>query len=104
MAILYSYPIAQPAITDLLLGTHVDPDRPYDNNPTKSFYMADIVNLVATTTVSNATAVGLNSATLNTLYPNAMIGFKVQCTNPAVLKIYEKTNTSTWVSYSIVTV
>jgi Tfp pilus assembly protein PilV len=101
MAILYSYPIAQPAITDLLLGTHVDPDRPYDGNPTKSFYMADIINLAGTTTVSNATATPLSLATLNTLYPNAMIGFKVQCANPAVLKIYEKTSTTAWVSYTI---
>jgi hypothetical protein len=101
MAILYSYPIAQPAITDLVLGTHVDPDRPYDGNPTKSFYMADIINLAETKTVSNPTAVALSGNTLNTLYPNAMIGFKVQCANPAVLKIYEKTNTTAWVSYTI---
>jgi hypothetical protein len=101
MAILYSYPIAQPALNDLLLGTHVEADRPYDGNPTKSFYMRDIVNLMTTTTVSNATATPLSLATLNALYPSAMIGFKVQCANPAVLKIYEKTNTTAWVSYTI---
>jgi hypothetical protein len=38
---------------------------------------------------------------LNATYPSAMIGFKVQCANPAVLKIYEKTNTTAWVSYTI---
>lgn len=103
MAILYSYPIAQPALDDLLLGTQTEVVN-NEGNFTKSFYIADLINLVSNTTVSNATAVALNSATLNTLYPNAMIGFKVQCTNPAVLKIYEKTNTSTWISYSIVTV
>jgi hypothetical protein len=101
MAIIYSYPIAQPALTDLLLGTHVDLDRRYDGNPTKSFTMSDVINLVSNTTVSNSTATALSLATLNTLYPDAMIGFKVQCTNPAVLKIYEKTNTTAWVSYSI---
>jgi hypothetical protein len=104
MAIITSYPLAQPALTDLLLGTHVDPDRRYDGNPTKSFYMADVINLMQTTTVSNATATPLNGTTLNTLYPNAMIGFRVQCANPAVLKIYEKTNTTAWVSYTIATV
>lgn len=101
MAIIYSYPIAQPALTDLLLGTHVDLDRRYDGNPTKSFTMSDVINLVSNTTVSNSTATALSLGTLNTLYPDAMIGFKVQCTNPAVLKIYEKTNTTAWVSYSI---
>jgi len=101
MAILYSYPIAQPALTDLLLGTHVEVDRPYDGNPTKSFSMAAVINLAETKTVSNATTTPLSLATLNTLYPNAMIGFKVQCANPAVLKIYEKTNTTAWVSYTI---
>lgn len=104
MAIITSYPLAQPALTDLLLGTHVDPDRRYDGNPTKSFYMADVINLMQTTTVSNATATPLTLGQLNTTYPNAMIGFKVQCVNPAVLKIYEKTSTTAWVSYSITVV
>ena len=101
MAILYSYPIASPALTDLLLGTHIDPERPQDGNPTKSFHISDVVNLVSNTTVSNPTATTLSLATLNALYPSAMIGFKVQCANPAVLKIYEKTNTTAWVSYTI---
>jgi hypothetical protein len=104
MAIIYSYPIAQPALKDLLLGTHIDGDRPYDGSPTKSFYMSDIINLVSNTTVSNSTATALSLATLNALYPTAMIGFKVQCINPAVLKIYEKTSTTAWISYSIVLV
>ena len=64
----------------------------------------EIVNMVSTSTVYNSTAVALNSAALNSAYPTAMIGFKVQCTNPSVLKIYEKTNTTSWVSYSIVVV
>lgn len=96
MAIVYSYPGATPTISDTVLGTQFD----YDGNPTKSFLIADIVNLVANTTVSNSTAVTLSLAALNATYPSAMIGFKVQCTNNAVLKIYEKTSTA-WVSYTI---
>jgi hypothetical protein len=96
MAIVYSYPGATPTISDTVLGTQFD----YDGNPTKSFLIADIVNLVANTTVNNSTAVALSLAALNTAYPSAMIGFKVQCTNPAVLKIYEKTSTA-WASYTI---
>ena len=96
MAIIYSYPGATPTISDTVLGAQFD----YDGNPTKSFLIADIVNLVANTTVSNSTAVALSLAALNAAYPSAMIGFKVQCANPAVLKIYEKTLTG-WVSYTI---
>jgi hypothetical protein len=51
-----------------------------------------------------STAVALNSAALNIAYPNAMIGFKVQCVNPSVSKIYEKTNTTSWVAYPIAVV
>ena len=96
MAIVYSYPQATPTLSDTVLGTQFD----YDGNPTKSFLISDIVNLVANTTVSNSTAVTLSLAALNAAYPSAMIGFKVQCANPAVLKIYEKTSTA-WVSYTI---
>jgi hypothetical protein len=46
MAIIYSYPIAQPLLSDLLLGTHIDPERLHDGNPTKSFTISDIINLV----------------------------------------------------------
>jgi hypothetical protein len=103
MAIVYSYPEGIPTLSDTLLGTQFD----YESPATKSFSIADIVNLIATTTVSNSTAVALNQATLNTLYPNAMIGFKVQCVNLMSPKIYEKTALSvsgpftTWVSYNI---
>lgn len=103
MAILYSYPIAQPALDDLLLGTQTEVVN-NEGNFTKSFYIADLINLVETKTVTNSTATPLSLATLNTLYPNAMVGFKVQCPNPAVLKIYEKTSTTAWVSYTIAVV
>jgi len=101
MAIIYSYPIATPEITDLILGTKVDPTKPQEGPTTKSFSIQDLVNLITNTTVSNSTATPLSGTTLNTLYPTAMIGFKVQCANPAVLKIYEKTGTTAWISYSI---
>lgn len=96
MAIVYSYPEGIPTLPDALLGTQFDSG----SLATKSFSIADIVNLVANTTVSNSTAVALSLAALNAAYPLAMIGFKVQCANPAVLKIYEKTLTA-WVSYTI---
>ncbi len=97
MAIIYSYPQAPVTLMDFVLGTQFEDI----GSPTKSFAIKDIVNFVANTTVSNSTATPLSLATLNTLYPSALIGFKVQCANPAVLKIYEKTGTTAWVSYSI---
>ena len=51
MAIIYSYPIAQPLISDLLLGTHIDPERLHDGNPTKSFNMQDVITLAVDTTL-----------------------------------------------------
>lgn len=101
MAITSSYPIAVPAITDTVVGTKfVENKEPV----TSSFNMGDIINMVENTTVANSTSTALNSTALNLAYPNAMIGFRVQCVNSSVLKIYEKTNTTSWVSYSIVVV
>jgi len=97
MAIVYSYPGATPTISDTVLGTQFD----YDGNPTKSFLIADIVNLVANTTVSNLTGSDFDLATLNLTFPNAMIGFKVQCPDPNVLKIYEKGTGTDWLVYPI---
>lgn len=101
MAITSSYPIAVPSITDTLVGTKFIENK---EPTTNSFNIGDIVNLVATTTVANSTSSALTSSQLNLAYPNAMIGFKVQCINSSVLKIYEKTNTTSWVSYSITVV
>lgn len=101
MAITSSYPMAVPSITDTLVGTKfVERKEPTTN----SFNIGDIVNLVENTTQANATSSPLNSTALNLAYPNAMIGFRVQCINSSVLKIYEKTNTTAWVSYSITVV
>jgi hypothetical protein len=97
MAIVYSYPGATPTISDTVLGTQFD----YDGNPTKSFLIADIVNLVANTTVSNLTGSDFTLSALNSTYPNAMIGFKVQCPDSNVLKIYEKGTGTDWLVYPI---
>lgn len=101
MPIIQSYPRAVPTINDTLIGTKYIENQ---QSSTNSFNIGEIVNMASTSTVSNPTAVALNSTALNSAYPTAMIGFKVQCTNPSVLKIYEKTNTTSWVSYSIVVV
>jgi hypothetical protein len=93
--------MAVPTITDTLVGTKF---IEYKEPTTNSFNIGDIVNLVENTTQSNSTSSLLNSTALNLAYPNAMIGFRVQCTNSSVLKIYEKTNTTAWVSYSITVV
>ena len=42
MAIVYSYPGATPTLSDALLGTQFDSD----GNPTKSFQISDIVDLI----------------------------------------------------------
>jgi hypothetical protein len=103
MAILYSYPSVKVAFTDSILGTQLDKD----GNPTKSFLVKDLINLVETTTVSNDTTVNLTSYQLNDLYPGAMVGFKVQCVDLSTPKIYEKTaqtsvgTDTTWFSYNI---
>lgn len=55
-------------------------------------------------TITNSTqTIAFTSTTLNSTYPNATIGFTVQCTNVALLKSYQKTSTG-WISYTIVNV
>ena len=55
-------------------------------------------------TITNSTqATNFTLATLNSTYPTATIGYTVQCTNPAVLKAYQKTSTG-WISYAITNV
>lgn len=97
MAIIYSYPGVKVSLADSVLGTQTDEL----GNPTKSFFIKDIVNLVETKTITSSTSTALSLSTLNELYPGAMVGFRVQCPNPAVLKIYEKTDTTAWISYTI---
>ena len=103
MAIVYSYPEGIPTIADTVIGTQFD----YESPATKSFSIADIVNLIATTTVGNAATSAPTAAVLNALYPNAMIGFKVQYVDLGVPKIYEKIQQTTvgvdttWASYNI---
>jgi len=42
MAIVYSYPIGTPVVSDTVLGNHFD----IEGNPTKSFLISDIIGLV----------------------------------------------------------
>jgi hypothetical protein len=98
MAILYSYPHATPAITDMVLGAKF---RENENTSTNSFYVHELINLMQTTTITYSGITALTTASLNELYPDAMIGFKVQGVNPGLLMMYEKTNTSTWIKYPI---
>jgi len=104
MAIVYSYPIATPESQDLLVGTEMALQGGEDSPRTRTFTIGSIASFVTNNnTVTNATSVALSLATLNSTYPSATIGFKVQCANAAVLKIYEKTSTA-WISYTIANV
>jgi hypothetical protein len=98
MPIIYSYPHATPTINDMVLGTRF---RENEGISTNSFYIHELINLMDTTTVVYTLATALNTTTLNALYPNAMIGFKVQGINPSLLKIYEKSSSTTWITYPI---
>jgi hypothetical protein len=99
MAILYSYPHATPALTDMVLGAKIREDEGISTN---SFYVYDLINLMQTTTVVYEGDTPLTEETLNELYPNAMIGFKVQGIHAEVLTMYEKSALSyLWISYPI---
>lgn len=99
MAIIYSYPHATPSLNDMVLGMKFNENEKISTN---SFYIRDLINFIDTTTVVYDGATPLTEETLNELYPNAMIGFKVQGIDPAVLMIYEKSAISyLWVSYPI---
>lgn len=52
MAIIYSYPMATPSLTDLLLGTYID-QTGTENHSSKSFSVQDIVTLAVNTTTQN---------------------------------------------------
>jgi hypothetical protein len=104
MAIVYSYPTATPEAQDLLVGTEMAAQGGEDAPKTRTFTIGSIASFVTTNnTVTNTTSSALSLATLNSAYPLATIGFKVQCSNVAVLKIYEKASIG-WVSYSITNV
>lgn len=99
MAIQYSYPIATPGLNDTVLGVKF---RENEGISTNSFYIRDLINFVDTTTVVYEGDTPLDEEALNELYPDAMIGFKVQGIDPAVLTMYEKSAISyLWVSYPI---
>jgi hypothetical protein len=104
MAISYAYPTVTPELQDLLIGTEMAIQGGEDSPRTRTFTVGSIASFVTNNnTVTNATASALSLATLNSTYPSATIGFKVQCSDNAVLKIYEKTATA-WISYTIANV
>lgn len=97
MTKISQYPeIATPDVDDLLVGTDVE-----NSNATKNFSIQSVLGLnVVTNTTTNA----LSLSTLNSTYPDSIVGFKVQCESITAGKlIYEKTSTG-WVSYSVTTV
>lgn len=99
MAIIYSYPHATPTISDMVLGAKFHQNEGISTN---SFYISELINLIGTTTETYTESAALTSANLNALYPQAMIGFKVQATHPDLLLIYEKTATSDWLAYNVI--
>ena len=103
MAIVYSYPTATPELQDLLLGIEKPLIGGEDAPRTRTYTMQSILSLLASNATTNTTAVALSLVTLNSTYPLATIGFRVQCPNTSVLKTYEKTSTG-WVSYTITNV
>ena len=104
MAIVYSYPIASPEAQDLLVGTEMALQGGEDAPRTRTFTIGSIASFVTNNnTVTNTTSTALSLSTLNSTYPSATIGFKVQCADVAVLKIYERTSTG-WISYTIANV
>ena len=63
MAIIYSYPTATPKASDLLIGTVTydgTSGTPVDGNPTRTFNIGDIANLLCSYTLSSQSA-GLNA-------------------------------------------
>ena len=76
MAIIYSYPLQNPKLADLLIGTSVfdeNIETSPKNNPTVSFTVQSLINLVATSTgaqnlqqVTNIGAITTNVTTFST--------------------------------------
>lgn len=89
------YPeISVPDIDDLLIGTDVESS----NKDTKNFSIQSVLGL---NVVTNTTTTALSLSTLNSLYPDSIVGFKVHCASITAGKlIYEKISTG-WVSYAI---
>ena len=88
------YPeISVPDVDDLLIGTDVE-----NSNATKNFSIQSVLGL---NVVTNTTTTALSSSTLDSLYPDSIVGFKVHCASITAGKlIYEKISTG-WASYAI---
>lgn len=81
------------------------PIEPLDNNAGKILGRLTNGKVVSVTLpvaiVNNETTIFLNSAQLNIQYPDAFIGFRVQCMNITIEKlIYEKTSNG-WISTTV---
>lgn len=98
MAIIYSYPHASPSLNDMVLGAKFKENGEITTN---SFYVRDLLNFIETTTVVYEGTRVPDEDDLNTDYPNAMIGFRVQAINLGTPKIYEKSIGFSWYSYTI---
>ena len=91
------YPeISVPDVDDLLIGTDVE-----NSNATKNFSIQSVLGL---NVVTNTTTTALSSSTLDSLYSDSIVGFKVHCASITAGKlIYEKISTG-WASYAIILV
>lgn len=98
MAQASSYPIGTPKLTDTLLGMQYDETK---EPALKNFSVIDIAALMSSTTITYNSATALTTISLNVLYPQAMVGFKVQGVNPSLLTNYEKTDSVNWIKYPI---
>ena len=67
MAIIYSYPQSRPKLTDLILGTVTYDDTtqsPVEGNPTRTFSLADVADLLGKYTLSSEQAGNVAAITL----------------------------------------
>ena len=88
MAIIYSYPLAQPKIEDLLIGTSVYKETDLSsprNNPTVSFTVSDLLALVGLKNglqdLQSVTSIGANTSILSTFNGGIKIVGVLQDTN-----------------------
>jgi len=88
MAIIYSYPLAQPKIEDLLIGTSVYKETDLSsprNNPTVSFTVSDLLALVGLKNglqdLQSVTSIGASTSILSTFNGGVKIVGVLQDTN-----------------------
>ena len=94
MSVQYSYSVVAPELGDLLLGTEISSAG--ETTPkTRSFTIGSIITLANIPPVyTSGTTVALSLSALNAIYPNALVGTRVQCASIIAGAIrYEKTST-----------